>query len=134
MSQYRFYFLIIGWLLALYSYAASHHPEVFLKEIQGSPNEGEQIVQHFCSNCHAPNPVIQVGAPRMNKKEDWKPRIKNGVVNIIQHTTEGVGAMPPRGGCFECSDDQLILAIIAMLPQDLKKSFLIDLKDHKKNK
>ncbi|RMX18738.1 cytochrome c5 family protein [Legionella jordanis] len=119
----RIFPLIIGSVLAYTTSAATHHPQEFLKNISGSKNEGEQIVQHFCSNCHAEQPMIVIGAPRMNQKEDWEPRIKNGVSVVMQHTIEGVGAMPPRGGCFECSDQQLILAIIAMLPKEFKESF-----------
>jgi len=42
--------------------------------------------------------------------------------------------MPPRGGCFECTDDQLLLAIITMLPEDAQKTLLNELRDHKKYK
>jgi cytochrome c5 len=40
---------------------------------------------------------------------------------LFQHTDEGLNAMPSRGGCFECSDKQLMLAIRAMLPETTKK-------------
>jgi len=36
---------------------------------------------------------------------------------LLEHTSEGFGAMPARGGCFECTDEQLELAILAMLPK-----------------
>lgn len=109
----------ISWLLFFYFstlYAASHHPQEFLAEIKESKNEGQQIVQHFCANCHAANPLINVGAPRINHTSDWGPRIKQGLEQLFIHTTEGYGVMPARGGCFECSDKQLYLAILAMIP------------------
>jgi len=34
---------------------------------------------------------------------------------LLKMTIQGVGAMPARGGCFECSDGQLKEAIIYML-------------------
>ncbi|WP_028373133.1 c-type cytochrome [Legionella lansingensis] len=124
--------LILGWLMASFCYSASHHPQDFLKQIQGTPNEGEQIVQHFCANCHALKPLIDVGAPRIGEKEDWQVRLQKGIGDILQHTLEGINAMPPRGGCFECTDQQLVLAIVAMLPEEFRASFLLALKDHKK--
>jgi cytochrome c5 len=101
--------------------AASHHPQDFLKQITGSKDEGEQIVEHYCSNCHAVKPLIQLGAPRIGVSADWSPRIKQGMNTLFKHTDEGINAMPARGGCFECSDKQLILAILALLPEKDKK-------------
>lgn len=98
-------------------WAASHHPQDFLEHIAGDPDEGQQIVQHYCANCHAQKPIIPLGAPRIGQVNDWKLRVKQGMDVLFKHTDEGFNAMPPRGGCFECSDKQLKLAIAAMLPK-----------------
>jgi cytochrome c5 len=98
-------------------WAASHHPQDFLKRIAGAPDEGQQIVQHYCANCHAQKPIIPLGAPRIGQASDWKLRLKQGMDILFKHTDEGFHAMPARGGCFECSDTQLKLAISAMLPK-----------------
>ncbi len=104
------------------AYSASHHPQDFLNHIAGSATEGEQIVQHYCVNCHGIKPLIQIGAPRMGIIADWTPRIKKGVNALFKNTDEGLNAMPARGGCFECTDEQLLLAIMAMLPETTRKS------------
>lgn len=103
-------------------WGSSHHPQDFLNSIAGSSNEGEQIVQHYCINCHAEKPIIPLGAPRIGSLTDWQPRIKQGIDTLLARTNEGLNAMPARGGCFECSDKQLLLAIIAMLPETIKKA------------
>ena len=100
-------------------YAESHHPEEFLKTISGTKNEGMQIYIHFCVNCHAQKPLISLGAPRIGEENDWKLRLKQGRHVLFQHTDEGLNGMPPRGGCFECTDRQLMLAIVTMLPQKI---------------
>jgi cytochrome c5 len=115
------YVLWFTWSLIFSSHyvsAASHHPQDFLTQISGSPHEGEAIVSHYCSMCHAEKPFIPLGAPRMGVLGDWLPRLKQGKLLLFQHTAEGVNAMPARGGCFECSDEQLRLAIAALLPQE----------------
>lgn len=114
----RFYQLIIFlcYFFTETDYAASHHPQTFLAQVHGSAHEGEQIVQHYCALCHAATPQIPIGAPRMHVQEDWAWRIKAGLQQLFQHTSEGYQAMPARGGCLECSDEQLLLAIKAMLP------------------
>lgn len=119
----------IGAILLLWSsmsWTASHHPQDFLKRITGSKNEGQQIVQHYCAMCHAEKPMIALGAPRTGHLKDWEPRMKSGFDKIWSHTIEGFNAMPARGGCFECTDEQLMLAIKALLPRDfrLKKAGL----------
>lgn len=102
------------------SLAASHHPQEFLSRISGAKDEGEQIVQHFCINCHAQKPLIPLGAPRIGVTADWAPRLKQHMAVLFKHTSEGLNAMPARGGCFECTDEQLMLSILAMLPEPLK--------------
>ena len=114
-------FFIMHAMLCLFAteiMATSHHPEAFLERIKDTPDEAEQIVQHFCSTCHALKPMIPLGAPRRGIAKDWLPRLEQGVDVLLKHTEEGLRAMPPRGGCFECTDEQLLLAIKALLPPE----------------
>lgn len=113
-------FFLFFILYSLPGWSASHHPQEFLKSIVGKKNEGEQIVQHYCANCHAAKPIIQLGAPRIGYRQDWVNRVKPGLDTLFKHTDEGFNAMPARGGCFECSDKQLLLAIYALLPNNKK--------------
>lgn len=100
--------------------AASHHPQTFLDSIQGSKTEGAQIAQHYCAMCHAEKPMVPLGAPRMGHSDDWTQRMKQGMTVLFQHAEEGFNAMPARGGCFECSDEQLRMAILSILPNKKK--------------
>ncbi len=109
------FFLIGGYSCALFS--ATHNPEQFLTSIKGSKNEGQQIVQQFCATCHAAKPLIELGAPKCGVRQDWQSRLQQGLALLFKHTEEGLGAMPPRGGCFECTDEQLRLAIAVLLPK-----------------
>ncbi|KTD51696.1 cytochrome c5 [Legionella quinlivanii] len=128
-----FRMIIISWILSQNVWSASHRPQEFLQEIRGSSNEGEQIVEHFCATCHAAKPMINLGAPVIQQDEDWSLRVKQGFNLLFKHTEEGYGAMPSRGGCFECSDEQLKLAILAMLSLQIKKNLQNELEAHKKN-
>ncbi|WP_298622931.1 c-type cytochrome [uncultured Legionella sp.] len=113
-------------------YANSHHPQEFLKSIIGAKDEGEQIYKHYCANCHAQKPLISLGAPRIGEQVDWKLRLQQGFDVLFLHTDEGFNAMPPRGGCFECSDRQIALAVVSMIPKEAQKSLLKELEEHKK--
>jgi cytochrome c5 len=117
------YLAIICVFFTQLSWAKSHHPQEFLQSIQGSANEGEQIYTHFCVNCHAKKPIIPVGAPRIGEDNEWSDRLKKDISVVLKNTNEGINAMPPRGGCFECTDNQLILAILFMVPKlSIKKA------------
>lgn len=131
MSGFRNRCLLLGLILFNTAYAASHHPQEFLKQIKGDKNEGGLIYEHYCANCHALKPLIPLGAPRIGVIDDWKLRLKQGAKVLYQHTDEGFNAMPARGGCFECSEEQLILAIIYIVPQAEQKDLLNQLHAHK---
>jgi cytochrome c5 len=115
-------------------YADTHHPQEFLKSISGAKNEGEQIYNHFCVNCHAQKPLIPIGAPRIEVESDWELRLKQDVSVLYIHTDEGFNSMPPRGGCFECTDQQLILATVQLVPKRNKKVLLNELLAYLKSK
>lgn len=108
----------MGITIALPIYSAEHHPEEFLASVQGSSDEGEQIYTHFCASCHAKDPMIAIGAPCVGVKADWESYTQKQTIDQMLKTIDaGIGAMPPRGGCFECSDEDLKAAIIFMLPK-----------------
>ncbi|MFA5959790.1 MAG: c-type cytochrome [Tatlockia sp.] len=115
-------------------FASSHHPQEFLQSIRGTKEEGKHIVQHYCINCHAEKPLIPLGAPRIGVEADWILRVKNGLSELFERSAEGLNAMPARGGCFECSDEQLRLAILELLPDSLRKTSFSAPKVDKKDK
>ncbi len=125
-------FACLLFLVSCSLFASTHHPQDFLNKIKGSKEEGAQVYLHFCSTCHAEKPIISLGAPRFGNAFDWNKRLKQNIKILFQHTEEGINAMPPRGGCFECSDEQLALALVEMLPKESKKRIYNDLVDHKK--
>lgn len=88
-----------------------HYPTHFVQQLNGDRNAGEKIFKEFCSTCHANKPIIDLHAPHIGDRQAWKLREKKGMHKMLKITISGLGAMPARGGCFECSDDQLRDAI-----------------------
>ncbi|MCW5589433.1 MAG: cytochrome c5 family protein [Legionellales bacterium] len=95
-----------------------HNAQAFVDSLEHDPKAGEKIYDFYCKTCHAPDPIIQTGAPALHNREQWAPYQKNGFAYMLKQLTEGLGSMPPRGGCFECSDRLLRLAILYMLPRN----------------
>ena len=76
---------------------------------------GEETYNKFCITCHASG---LSGAPKMGNAEDWAPRTAKGLDALVASTIEGVPpAMPAKGLCFNCSDDQLRDTVAWMIEQ-----------------
>ncbi len=93
-----------------------HYPALFVKQLEGDPNAGEKIFKEFCATCHGKPPLIDIKAPRIGDKKIWQALLQaQGMSTLLNMTIKGFGAMPARGGCFECSDEQLRGAIEYMI-------------------
>lgn len=58
-----------------------------------------------CATCH--NAGI-AGAPKFGDVDAWAPRIAKGLDTLYASTINGMPpAMPAKGMCFSCSDDDL---------------------------
>lgn len=71
-------------------------------------NKGKEIYETKCILCHE-NGVA--GAPKFGDAAAWKPRLAKGLDTLFHHAKEGFNAMPPKGTCTECTDDDLKAAI-----------------------
>jgi cytochrome c5 len=55
-----------------------------------------------CAVCHASGAA---NAPKTGDAATWEPRIAKGMDVLVQSVNGGLNAMPPKGMCFDCSDD-----------------------------
>lgn len=69
---------------------------------------GEQVFNTYCIACHMSGVA---GAPKFGNHADWQPRIDKGIDLLLTGAINGIKAMPPRGLCFDCNDDELKSAI-----------------------
>jgi cytochrome c5 len=76
--------------------------------------DGQQTYMNSCQACHATGAA---GAPKLGDKDAWAPRIATGMDALLATSIAGKGAMPPRGACASCSDDDLKAAIEYMVSQ-----------------
>ena len=70
---------------------------------------GEQVVKAQCSKCHETGVG---GAPRIDDRAAWVPRMKNGLDATVRSAIRGHGAMPARGGLPDLTDAELRSAIL----------------------
>lgn len=74
---------------------------------------GEAVYNKSCVTCHGAGVA---GAPVAGDKAAWAPRIQSlGVDGLVKTAISGIRAMPPKGGCMNCSDDEIKAAVEYMV-------------------
>ncbi|MCH2111184.1 MAG: c-type cytochrome [Polyangiaceae bacterium] len=75
-----------------------------------------QLYEQHCARCHD---VGAANAPRRGEAQAWEKRLRKGYPTLIKNINSGLVAMPPKGGCAECTDadfDALIHYLVESQP------------------
>lgn len=75
-----------------------------------------EVHSQTCAACHTTGAA---GAPITGTNGDWAPRAEQGLDTLVDHAINGFGggAMPPRGGNPNLSDDEIEATIRFMLEE-----------------
>ena len=73
----------------------------------GAPRSGEQVYTAVCAGCHGSGVM---NAPKFGSA-DWAPRKAKGMPVLYKNALGGFNAMPAKGGCAACSDDEIKSAV-----------------------
>ena len=68
------------------------------------PKDGATIYNSVCGACHGTGVA---GAPKAGDKAAWAPRIAQGNDALYKSVIGSKGAMPPKGGAADLSDDEI---------------------------
>jgi cytochrome c5 len=55
------------------------------------------------------------GAPKFKDAKAWMAYAEKGIDTLLTNAIQGVKAMPPKGTCMNCSDEELKATIEYML-------------------
>ncbi len=83
-------------------------------EPAAASGKGKEVYQASCFACHGTGAA---GAPKIGDQAAWAPRIDKGMDTLMQHTLNGFNAMPPKGTCMACSDEDLKAAVEYMISE-----------------
>ncbi|KAA0874462.1 c-type cytochrome [Nitrincola tapanii] len=73
------------------------------------------IYNRSCAACHASGIL---GSPKFGDGEMTTRLNEKGMDTLLAHAIEGFNAMPPRGTCADCSDDEIKDTVQYMLDND----------------
>ena len=78
------------------------------------PRSGSEVYDAACMACHTTGAA---GAPVIGNADQWGPRIEKGMDTLIDHAINGFNAMPAKGGCASCSDEEIVASIEYIIEQ-----------------
>ncbi|CAB3671211.1 Cytochrome c6 [Achromobacter mucicolens] len=73
---------------------------------------GEKLYKTACFACHATGVA---NAPKFGDKAAWEPYIKTGMDAMVKVAMTGKGAMPPKGGAANASEEDIRAAVQYMV-------------------
>nr|WP_241264188.1 cytochrome c5 family protein [Bowmanella dokdonensis] len=76
------------------------------------PRSGADVYQASCFACHGTGAM---GAPKAGDAAAWQDRIAKGMDTLLDHAINGFNAMPPKGTCGSCSDEEIKAAVEHMI-------------------
>ena len=82
--------------------------------VSSGPRSGEDVYNGACMACHSTGAG---GAPKLGDVAAWADRIAKGTAALHDSGINGVAGtgMIARGGCMNCSDEEIIAAVDYMV-------------------
>ncbi|PRY64790.1 cytochrome c5 [Vreelandella songnenensis] len=82
---------------------------------EAAESEGEVLyAKASCGACHAAGIA---GAPATGDRNAWTARLAKGDATLYASAINGLGAMPPKGGRFNFSDDEIKAIVDYMISE-----------------
>ena len=78
------------------------------------PKEPETVYNTFCTGCHASGAG---NAPILGDVAAWSERVAKGTDALYASGINGIGIMPAKGACADCSDDDIVATVDYMIAQ-----------------
>ena len=73
---------------------------------------GDQVYNVGCVACHATGAA---GAPKTGDSGAWAARVEKGMETLVKNAINGYNAMPARGLCADCSDQEIADSVAYMV-------------------
>ena len=81
-------------------------------QVAAGPRSGEAVYNAACMACHATGAA---GAPKTGDKGAWASRLGKGMDMLVSNAINGINAMPAKGMCMDCSDEEIRASVEYMV-------------------
>jgi cytochrome c5 len=76
------------------------------------------VYESVCKACHETGVS---GAPKFGDRKWVEMEKKEGIKELVKDAIQGERAMPPKGGCADCSADEIKAAVQYLVDSARKK-------------
>jgi len=80
--------------------------------VAAAARTGDQVYNGACAACHNSGAA---GAPKLGDASGWAGRVDKGMDTLVRHVIDGYNAMPAKGLCGDCSDQEIADAVAYMV-------------------
>ncbi len=108
------FLMLLGALVGTQSFADSGTPAADQDVRSYNLGLGRWVFTQQCLNCHSTGVL---GAPRFRKPADWSRRLDKGLPALIEHTINGHGEMPAKGGFEKLTEREVAAAVAYVVDQ-----------------
>ena len=80
-------------------------------------SDGFDAEAKYMASCFACHSTGAAGAPKVGAgmMSEWESRMDKGMDAVVANAINGVNAMPAKGLCFDCNDDDIRALVTYML-------------------
>ncbi|MEH6548541.1 MAG: c-type cytochrome [Pseudomonadales bacterium] len=76
----------------------------------------QAVIDQYNKSCVACHASGAAGAPKTGDADAWNVRLsEKGMETMVANAKNGINAMPPKGMCFDCSDEDFQALIEHMM-------------------
>lgn len=86
----------------------------YITSLHAYLDEGKKVYQQSCAGCHETGTA---NAPLRSDTKHWQKRMQEAHNQSVlaNSVIQGMGAMPPKGGCANCTEDEIRTSVAYML-------------------
>ena len=105
--------VVSSMLFAMGNYADTTAESVQVAQL----TEGFNAEEKYMASCFACHSTGAAGAPKVGPGNagEWAPRLEKGMEAVVANAINGLNTMPPKGLCFDCTDEDLAALVQYMV-------------------
>lgn len=104
-----FLFTLFGLVMINYLTGCGNRPDLSQFDLK----QGKKVYFELCLACHMAG--MSSTAPKVGDRQEWAPRIAQGMDTLVEHSLLGFKTMPAKGGNPELSDEEVKNAVAYMV-------------------
>jgi len=104
-----FSFTLFGLMMMSYMAGCGNRPDLSHFDLEA----GKKVYHELCLACHMAG--MSSIAPKVGARQEWTPRIAQGMETLFEHSLQGFKTMPAKGGNPQLSDEEIKNAVAYMV-------------------